>query len=77
MLFALWFYAGGHKGEACGLKWSGLDPRSAAAARHEDEPLKTNRPRKVPVHPELAAVLDDWWRHGFELSYALRPTSAD
>ena len=28
----------------------------------------------LPVEP---AVLDDWWRHGFELSYALRPTSAD
>ena len=83
VLFALWFYTGGREGEACGLKWGDwireAQPLGSLSidSQYEDEPLKTNRPRKVPVHPDLAAVLDQWWRVGFELTYARRPTSAD
>jgi len=83
VLFALWFYTGGREGEACGLKWGDwireAQPLGSLSidSQYEDEPLKTNRPRKVPVHPDLAAVLDEWWREGFELTYARRPTSAD
>jgi hypothetical protein len=39
--------------------------------------LKTNRPRKLPGHPALATLLEGWWREGFELTYARRPSSAD
>jgi integrase len=83
VLFALWFYTGSREGEACGLKWGDwireAQPLGSLAidSQYEDESLKTNRPRKVPVHPELAAVLDEWWREGFELTFARRPTSAD
>ena len=39
--------------------------------------LKTDRPRKVPVHRDLAFILDLWKREGFELVYLRAPEATD
>jgi site-specific recombinase XerD len=80
---ALAFYTGAREGEVCGLRWSDWDREAmplgclSLARQYGGAALKTDAPRKVPVHPELAAVLDAWWRHGFETVQCRRPTPHD
>jgi hypothetical protein len=45
--------------------------------QYSDEPLKTDHPRKMPVHPELARCLNWWWSEGFELTYCRKPVLDD
>lgn len=46
-------------------------------SQYNDEPLKTDNARKVPVHPDLARRLESWWSEGFELTYCRKPTPED
>jgi len=85
---ALAFYTGMREGEVCGRRWRDWDRAArplgclTVATQYNDQPLKTERhrddkPRKVPVHPELAQILKAWWSEGFELVFARRPTADD
>lgn len=83
VLFALWFYTGGREGEGCGLKFQqwkrDASPLGGMAIdwQYNHQPLKTNNPRRVPVHPHLEQILQHWFDEGFELTYGRRPTSSD
>lgn len=83
VLFALWFYTGGREGEACGLKWQqwkrDVAPLGALAIdwQYDHLPLKTNNPRRVPVHPHLAEILQRWFDEGFALIYGRAPKASD
>ena len=80
---ALAFYTGAREGEVCGLRWRDYDPATrplgclTVARQYDGRPLKTDQPRAVPVHPALAAVLDDWRRSGWHLVYRRPPTAED
>jgi integrase len=80
---ALALYTGMREGEVCGRRWRDYDATSEplgallVATQYDDEPLKTDSPRRVPVHPELAALLDQWKAEGWELVYRRRPTPDD
>lgn len=85
---ALAFYTGMRQGEVCGRRWCDYDrsPRPLGSltveTQYNGEPLKTSsegdsRPRVIPVHPELARILDWWWREGFELVFASKPKLDD
>jgi integrase len=88
MFAALAFYTGMREGEVCGRRWRDWDVKAKPLtallvhSQYDDQPLKgdddeTTRPRRVPVHPELANLLRDWWLTGFELVYCRKPTLAD
>jgi integrase len=85
---ALAFYTGMREGEICGRRWADWaregTPLGALQVhtQYNDQPLKTDdpdraRPRYVPVHPELAALLQLWWSEGFELQFCRPPTPMD
>ena len=88
----LWlaFFTGMREGEICGRRWHDWiqDSRPLGAllctSQYDDQPLKGDeadsgdtRPRVIPVHPELAATLDWWWREGWELVYGRVPADDD
>jgi integrase len=66
VLNALCLLGGLREGEACGRRWRDLDPSAlplwamAVATQYDGRELKTRKPRSVPVHPELAAILQAW-----------------
>lgn len=81
------FYTGMREGEIVGRRWADWrrdgGPLTALVvdSQYDDLPLKgddgvTERPRVVPVHPELEAILASWWDVGFELTH-LRPPTID
>ncbi len=85
---ALAFYTGMREGEICGRRWADwareATPLGALQVhtQYNDQPLKTDdpdraRPRYVPVHPHLAALLQLWWAEGFELQFCRPPTPTD
>jgi integrase len=85
---ALAFYTGMREGEVCGRRWADwarqATPLGALQVhtQYNDQPLKTDdpdkaRPRYVPVHPHLAALLQLWWDEGFELQFCRKPTPED
>lgn len=85
---ALAFYTGMRMGEVCGRRWRDWSrearPFTALSvhSQYDDQPLKTDdeedtRPRTVPVHPELEAILSDWWAKGWELTHLRPPTPED
>jgi len=77
------FYTGMRCGEVCGRRWRDWDEDSTPlgcltiATQYNDQPLKTDNPRKAPVHPELARALTDWRRSGFEKVYCRKPRPED
>lgn len=83
VLAALWLLAGLRQGEGCGLKWSRLDLETrplaclTIAEQWRGQPLKTKRPRLVPVHPALLAILSQWAETGFEAYAGRKPTPED
>lgn len=83
VLWTLLFCTGMREGEGCGRRWRDWDRRAQplgsldVVSQYGDEPLKTDNPRRVPVHPALAAVLEWWWREGWELYVGRKPTPGD
>lgn len=83
VLNALCLFSGLREGEACGRRWRDLDgapsplPALTVRDQYDGRPLKTERPRVVPVHPELGSVLTDWAREGFELFTGRKPEPDD
>lgn len=83
VLASLWLLAGLRQGEGCGLKWGRLDLETrplaclTIAEQWRGEALKTKRPRLVPVHPALLAILSQWAETGFEAYTGRKPTPDD
>jgi integrase len=83
VLLAMMLYMGVREGEACGRRWRDWDANAEplgsmnVVTQYSDEPLKTDHPRKMPVHPELARCLEHWWNEGFELIYCRKPVLDD
>jgi integrase len=74
-------------GEAAGLRWSKYDRETPELGcllldvQYQDQPLKSARgksrkARKVPVHPQLARALQDWWEVGYERIFSRPPTNS-
>jgi integrase len=83
VLNALTLLGGLREGEACGRRWRDLatdaSPLWALSVhdQYDEQPLKTDRARLVPVHPELATALEAWGREGFELLTGHPPSPDD
>lgn len=83
VLAALAFYTGMREGEVCGRRWSDWDRKPkplgcmSVFTQYGGEKLKTDSPRKVPVHPDLDAILTEWLNVGFELVHCRKPTPGD
>lgn len=79
---ALAFFTGQRCGEVCGRRWRDWDPSATplgcltVGTQYKDLPLKTDSPRRAPVHPELAAILGAWELE-WELVYGRKPTPDD
>jgi integrase len=75
-------YGGLRCGEVCGLRWGDWDEAPAPLGsltverQYAGQVLKTERPRMVPVHPELAAELTRW-RAAWAAIYCRRPEPGD
>jgi integrase len=82
ILYALTFFAGLRMGEAVGRKWGDYNARKLplgqfkVATQHDGKRLKTDRSRKVPVHPTLALILAAW-KERYALHYGAEPTDED
>lgn len=82
VLNALCAFAGLRLGEASGRRWSDIGegeplPGLLVRTQYGGRPLKTRRPRMVPIHPELGAILSAWHAEGFELYTGRKPTADD
>jgi integrase len=79
VLYALLFFCGLRIGEAVARTWGDYDDKATplgrltVATQHEGRDLKTEKPRDVPVHPELARVLAVW-RERYRLVFGAEPT---
>jgi integrase len=83
------FYTGMREGEICGRRFRDwirdASPLTALVCetQYNDQPLKGDedegeaRPRVIPVHPKLQAMLEWWWAEGWEMVYCRRPTLND
>jgi len=80
---ALAFYTGMREGEVCGRRFRDWEPGAqplgalVVSSQYFDEPLKTKRPRRVPVHAELHDILKSWKEDGFEFVFGRPPTEDD
>jgi len=80
-------FTGERVGEFCGHVWSDWDrdavPMTALTLQfqYNREPLKTDtdqeRPRVIPVHPELGAALAWWQSEGWQAFFGRAPRPAD
>jgi hypothetical protein len=83
VLNALCIYTGMREGEACGRRWRDLDDGTSPLAalsihdQYNGRPLKTERQRFAPVHPDLVEVLTAWAQEGFELYTGRLPSPDD
>lgn len=81
--YALLGLAGLRSGEAIGLHVHdyehGIAPlgRLLVATQYDDRDTKTGTTRQVPVHPMLAALLDEWLSTGFAAVHGRAPRSDD
>ena len=81
MLWTLLFCTGMREGEAVGRKWGDLKEADGLHALHinpqyDGQPLKTDRPRVVPIHPVLAQALFAW-RHTWKMLQGREPRDED
>lgn len=85
---ALAICTGMRAGEICGRRWRDWDRSTAPLtallcnSQYDGAPLKGDdgeraRPRTIPVHPVLEAVLRWWWAEGWELVNRRRPMPDD
>lgn len=71
VLYAIAAFTGARLGEVAGMRWRDLDRAAEPLVRwklrsqYDGLPLKTERPRDIPIHPELLAILDAWRVDGF------------
>ena len=88
IVYAIQFLAGMRFGEVAALRWSHylseLRPlgklviaRSYNTKRRVEKDVKTERPREMPVHPELARILAEWKEHGWRRLMGRDPTADD
>lgn len=82
ILWSLLFYTGMRKGEAVGRRWR--DCEEAAGLKllrvrdqYDGQPLKTETPRVVPIHPELERALEWWASTGWEAVNGRKPRPED
>lgn len=81
--YALIAFCGLRHGEAAGRRWRDYDPlsrplgRLVVSTQYDDQPLKTEQPRLVPVHPTLAAILAEWRLTGFGSYLGRSPKPGD
>jgi integrase len=77
VLYGLKALGGLRHGEAATLTWRQYDEAMEPLASLSLEQTKTQVPRRVPVHPTLAAILAEWKEVGWERTYGREPTSTD
>jgi integrase len=77
VLYALKGTAGLRHGEAAGLRWRQYDDLAEPLGAINLAKTKTGVPRRVPVHPTLARILEEWKRAGWERTYGRLPTPDD
>ena len=76
VVYALLFLCGLRFGESAALRWEHYDPAAAPLGKllvavsyntklKREKALKTEVPRRVPVHPALAALLTEWKTGGW------------
>jgi integrase len=85
---AIKFLAGMRPGEVHALRWDDYSPKMEPLGRiivsrawnsraHVEKGTKTDRERKVPVHPVLASILAKWRLGGWPLLFGRVPTGKD
>jgi integrase len=79
---ALALYTGMRCGEIAGRRWRDLlsaEPLNCMliSSQYLDEPLKTDRPRKAPVHLTLGEILAHWRVRGFSELFLRAPSVDD
>jgi integrase len=88
VLNAILLLSGTRFGEAAALRWSSYDPtvkplgKLVVASSYNirkkiEKSVKTERPREVPVHPTLAAILAEWKLAGWERLMGRKPSTDD
>ena len=87
VFYSLAALTGMRHGEVAGRRWRDYDPKAeplgclSVDTQYDDQPLKTAhkepRPRRVPVHPELAKVLAAWKLGGFAKQFGRPPRDDD
>lgn len=70
-IYAIASFTGARCGEVAGLRWRDLETKARPLwlwrlrTQGDGLPLKTGRPRAVPIHPELQRLLETWKSEGF------------
>ncbi len=83
LYYALLALGGLRAGEAAGVRWrdynADAEPlgRLLVATQNDDAELKTKIPRRVPVHPTLAALIAEWKVGGFAMMFLRHPRPDD
>lgn len=81
--FAVSGLTGARLGEVAGLRWRDLDTVAAPLWRwdlrtqYDGETLKTGRPRDVPIHSALRALLAAWKLEGYARAHGAAPRDGD
>lgn len=70
VLYAIAAFTGARLGEVCGMRWRDIDDaqplrRWMLRTQWDGAPLKTSRPRDVPIHAELWRILAAWKLEGW------------
>ena len=88
IIYALKALAGLRHEEVAPLRWRHYEPEIEPLGRlmiavawesntRQETPTKTESPRRVPVHPELARLLAEWKLGGWPATYGRAPTGED
>jgi integrase len=77
VVYALKALAGLRHSEASGLRWRQYDQGLGPLGALNLERTKTQVPRRVPVHPTLARILQDWREAGWERTFGRAPAAED
>jgi integrase len=86
--YALALLAGLREGEVSDRRWRDYDADAEPLGRlsvhssytrsnGEEKATKTDAPREVPVHPQLAAILAQWKLAGWQRTFGRKPTPED
>lgn len=81
--YAIAAFTGARVGEVAGMRWRDLDASAKPLTRwvlrtqYDGQPLKTEKPRDVPIHAELQKILDEWKREGWPKLMKRHPTKDD